>query len=548
MSAEQGGLKQFRLPRLAIARFTARRTWRSALLWAVIFGAYLASKAVGYADAYTTEVARHRIAEVFSSNVGLVALLGKARNIDTVAGYVTWNALGFMAIVAAVWGLLMATKIFRGEENAGRWELLLAGQTTARGAALNAIAGLASALLVLYAVLTLLFIGVGSLHNVQLSASAAAFFSLAVVSSAAMFMAIGTLASQVMPTRSRAATATAATFGVCFLLRAMADTAPSAHWLINVTPLGWIENMQPLFASRPLWLVPVVALVLTAGSLTVFLAGHRDLGASLVADKETARPRLRLLGTPLGIAVRLTRASVASWLLAIGLFSLAFGSLTKSAAAAFADSTAAQNIVARLAHTTQITGATTFLGILFFMIMAVVMSYVANAVGNMREEEAQGYLDNLLVGPVDRLRWLAGRVVLVVGAVIAAAVLASLSIWAAVTLQHLAVPTHKIWVAGINAMAPAVLTLGVGILAFGFVPRLTLIGAYMVIAWSFVMQMLSSGINVNHWLLDTSVMHHITLAPAIEPNWTAVAVVSGLGVMAAIAGAWRFKTRDLEAE
>ena len=548
MNADTAKPTVFKAPRSVIARFVARRTWRSALLWAVIFGAYVASKGVGYADAYTTHEARARIASVFSSNVGLTALLGKARNIDTVTGYITWNALGFMAIVAAIWGLLMATKIFRGEENAGRWELLLSGQTTARSAAVNALLGLASALTILYVVLTIFLIGIGSLHNVQFSASAAAFFGLAVIASAAMFMAIGALASQIMPTRSRAATATAVIFGICFLLRAMADTAASAHWLINITPLGWIENLWPLFGSQPIWLLPIGVVTLLAAYTTVVLAGRRDLGASIVADKETAKPHLRLLNNQWSMSIRITRVSTIVWLLALTLYALAFGSLTKSAAAAFADSSAAQNVVARLAHTTQITGATTFLGIIFFMMMAVVMSYVASAVGAIREEESNGYLDNILVRPVARAQWLWGRIGLIAMALLVATVLTSLSIWFVVSLQHLGVPTHKIWIAGVNAMAPAILTLGVGILAFGFLPRLTMIGAYIVIAWSFLMQMVSSGINVNHWLLDTSVLHHITLAPATEPNWTAVIIVSSIGIVTALLGVWRFTSRDLAAE
>ena len=97
-------------------------------------------------------------------------------------------------------------------------------------------------------------------------------------------------------------------------------------------------------------------------------------------------------------------------------------------------------------------------------------------------------------------------------------------------------------------MAPALLTLGVAVFGFGFAPRLALIGSYGVIAWSFLIQMVSSGINLNHWILDTSVLHHIALAPATEPNWHAAGIVAGLGVLAGALGVWRFHRRDLETE
>ncbi len=180
--------------------------------------------------------------------------------------------------------------------------------------------------------------------------------------------------------------------------------------------------------------------------------------------------------------------------------------------------------------------------------MAIMMSYAASAVGAMRSDEAEGYLDNLLVRPVGRMQWLCGRVAIIFAAIVCAGVLASLCAWAGVAIQHVSVPAHQLWIAGVNAMAPAVLTLGVAIAGFGFVPRLTMPAGYVVIAWSFLVQMVSSGINLNHWILDTSVLHHITLAPATSPNWTAVVVVSSVGVVALALGALRFRVRDLETE
>ena len=38
-----------------------------------------------------------------------------------------------LMVLGAVWGLLTSTRLLRGEEDAGRWELLLAGQTTRSG-------------------------------------------------------------------------------------------------------------------------------------------------------------------------------------------------------------------------------------------------------------------------------------------------------------------------------------------------------------------------------------------------------------------------------
>jgi hypothetical protein len=50
-----------------------------------------------------------------------------------VAGYTVWKSFMFLIVVGSAWGLLTGTKLLRGEEDAGRWELLLAGRPPGAG-------------------------------------------------------------------------------------------------------------------------------------------------------------------------------------------------------------------------------------------------------------------------------------------------------------------------------------------------------------------------------------------------------------------------------
>lgn len=546
-AAAPASFKRSRWPQTVIARFVARRTTRGAAFWAVAFGAVVASKAAGFATAYPTARERATLAKTFSNNIGINALLGRPHDVTNVGGFTAWNTLGVMAIIGAVWAFLLATKTFRGDEAAGRWELLMSGQTTGRRAAVNALAGLGASLAVLYAVSAAAFIIIGRNHSVGFGTGAALFFALAAAAGAAQFMAIGALASQLMPTRSRAAGLSAVVFGACFLVRAMADTT-SASWLLNVTPLGWIEKLRPLSHAQPVWLLPILGMVLVLSGLTVWLAGQRDLGDSIFSDKDSARSRTGLLGSPLGAAIRLTRMTSLGWLMAIGLSAGFYGLLTKPAAQAFGDSLNSQHIISRIAHAQQAVGAAAFLGVVFFLQMTLIMSYAASAVGRMREDEAEGYLDNLLVRPVSRTRWLGGRVLLVAIVVFLAGLVASTGIGLGMAGQDLGITAHSLLLAGFNAMVPAALTLGSAVFALGFVPRLTTLVGYGIIAWSFLIEMVSSGINLNHWVLDTSVLHHVALAPATSPDWGSNLILVIIGLVLGIAGALRFNGRDLQGE
>ena len=553
MSAEvsatvpKSSVKYFRSPQTVIGRFVAKRTIYSAVLWALVFGAYVASKASGYANLYPTLQDRLKFLASFSSNIGINAILGLPHNVETVAGFTAWNCLMILTIIGSIWAFLLATKKFRGEEEAGRWELLLSGQTTARRATVNVLAGLSMCLAVFFGVTAITFIATGRLHNVDFNTSAALFFALAATAGAAMFIAIGTFISQLMPTRSRAAGVSAAIFGIFFLLRAAADIT-SLHWLLNLSPLGWIEKLQPLFGSRWVWFIPIIVLVLILSILTVWIAGERDLGASIFADKDTAKAHTRFLNGPLAMSIRLTWAKTLSWALGLGIFSFFFGILTKSAAQAISASANEGKYIDRLVHAQQLSLATTFIGVIFFILMPLIMAYVASAVGAMRNDEAEGYLDNLLVRPVSRLRWLYDRISLIIMAVLIVGIFSAICSWAGAAIQHNGIAFHSYITAGINAIVPAIFTLGIGIFALGFMPRLTTIIAYSVVAWSFLISMISSGIKLNHWVLDTSIMTHMNLAPAVSPNWTSALVIILLGIAVALLGILRFNRRDLASE
>jgi len=319
------GRVRYRLPQLTIARFTARRAMRSGALWGLVFGLYVYDNAFAFNSVAPTTAARDLLLATMASNPGLKALLGDTSGITTRAGFTDWRAIGVSVIVASVWGLLSATKALRGEEAAGRWELFLSGRTTSRRAAASALAGLGAGVLAMYVMTALLTALVGARHNVGIGPGPSLFFAAAVVAGAAMFAAIGALAGQVMATRARASGLAAAVFGLAFMLRALGDSASGAHWMVYVSPLGWVEQLRPLSGAQPLWLLPIAGLTGLCAAGTVLLAG-RDLGASLLADKDSAAPRTALLGSPLLLGIRLTWAVTVSWLAAALVVGALYGS------------------------------------------------------------------------------------------------------------------------------------------------------------------------------------------------------------------------------
>jgi len=334
-------------------------------------------------------------------------------------------------------------------------------------------------------------------------------------------------------------------FGAAFLLRAIADIAPQAHWLVYLSPLGWVEQVRALSDPQPIWLLPIGAFVAAGAAGTIWLAGRRDLGASTWADKDATEPHTGLLGSQRLLAIRLSRTSAICWVAIAGLGSLLYGTFAASAGDAFASSGFANKLTGGITHQgQQATGVRLYAGIIFLFMMLVLMGYVASAAGAIREQEAEGYLDNLLVRQVGRAGWLATRTAIALAVTLLAGFTAGVGFWlgarggAGISLGELAA-------AGMNAAAPAILLLGFAVLVIGFAPRWTSTLCYALIAWSFLLDMLGSVIHPNHWLLDTSLLQHPALAPTTDPNWRVVATYAFLGALLAVAGTARFVRRDL---
>jgi ABC-2 type transport system permease protein len=532
-----------RAPGRVVAGEVARRAMRSGALWGLIFGAYVATSAAGYASLYTTQAARDQLARSFGSSVGITALVGPARAINTVAGFTVWRALGVLSLVGCVWGLLTATRLLRGDEENGRWELMLAGLTTRRGGTAQALAGLAAGVGALLVVTGLLTVAVGRSATVGIAPGAALYFSVTLVSGAAMFASVGALTSQLASTRRRAAAMAGGVLGVAFAVRMAGDSDPSLHWIVWSSPLGWVEETRPLTDPHPAALLPVAVLVVAASAVALHLAGTRDVGAAVLPDRDSAPPRLRLLGGSLGLAVRLARPLAIAWLVAIAAFALLVGLVAQAGAEATTGSGEVTSVIERLGGRGAAVAA--YLGLVFLMIATTVALVAAGQVTAARAEEADGRLESLLVRPLSRTAWLAGRLLVAVVLLVVAGLVAGVFTWLGGVTQHSGVGFGSLVAAGLNVVPPALFLLGLGTLVYGAWPRLTSVAVYGYLAWSFLVELLGGVIQLSHWALDTSMFFHMVPAPAASPDWVSGGALVGLGLAGAVAGAALLNRRDL---
>jgi len=522
---------------------TARRAARGGAFWGLVFGATIAASATSYASLFPTAASRATVAVSFEGNAAWAALFGPLRRLDTVAGYTVYKSGMTVIILGAIWGLLVATRVTRGEEDAGRWELFLSGRTTRARAAVQAAVGLGVGFAALWLPTFLLTAGAGSSAEVGIGAGASAFFVTSLLAAAAMFVAVGIFSGQLAATRRDANLIGAGVLAGSYLVRMAADSAPGLNWLRWASPLGWIEELQPLTGSRPYAFLPIAALVAVLVVVALRVAKGRGLGASAFASRDAPRPRTLLLGGQAGLTLRLTRPVVVAWIVALAITGLVFGLVAQAAGTALRGAQGIEEAIARLGGTAG--GAASYLGFVFVVAAGLMAIAVAGQVAATRNEEAAGHLDNLFVRPVARWRWLAVRLGVGLGLSVVAGVVTGITAWVGAASQHADVGLGVLLGAGLNVVPPAVFVLGVGGLAFGLWPRGSIGVAYGLVVWSFVVETFAAAFDSNHWLRDTSPVLHIAPVPAADPNWGAAAWLVGLGLLAAVVGIARFTRRDL---
>ena len=527
-------------PRWVIAFHIARSGRRWALVWGAVFGLFVIATVKGYLIGYPTLTDRLQAAASLQS---FSILLGQPHHAETVSGFTQWRVGVILAIIGGIWGVLTSTGLLRGEEDAGRWELLLAGETTKRRAAAQALLGFGMDLGAMFVLTAVITVATGGLPGVHFSVGASLLFSVALVASAAMFLAVGALASQLSATRGQAATIGSAVLGAAFAIRMVADSTSGLGWLRWLSPIGWLEELRPLRDPQPIALVPVVALVAVGVGLTLALAERRDLGASVLRERPGSRRDPRWLLGPTTLALRLARGSLIGWLAAIAGLAIVQGLVARSAAALLASS---PTIAATLSRIGIRKLSEAYLGVSFLTVALLIAVIAASQVAGIRDEEAAGRLDNLLVRPVRRITWLAGRFGISLALVVLAGLGAGFFTWYGAALKHTGVDLGTLLEAGLNAVVPAVFVLGAGVLVMGLRPAWSAAVAYGIVAYSFLIDLLGSLLKGADWLRNSSLFTHMALAPAAKPDWGTAAVILLIAATAAAGGAVAFQRRDVE--
>lgn len=531
-----------------LSRFSFKNARRGALIYGLFAGFMVALQGLAFAASYTTDLARAQFATLVAGNPALGVLYGEVRNVESPAGYMVYRSAVFLSFIGALWGLAVATRLLRGQEEDGRSELLLTGRASLVGLLRSTLFGLASSFLLALALTEVILAGLGHSPKINVSISASLFLGLVLFTPALIFMAVGALTSQLAATRRRAMIYGIVPLGGLFILRSVGNVVSSLRWFKNFTPFGWVDNMHAVTGSNAIWLLPAGVVTAILIVVAFYFASNRDLNESIVADKEIARPRFLLLQNPLTLGFRLSRSSVLGWLLGTAAIAGVITGVSKTAADALADSPSLSKAIGTITGGGSNTLGTMFVSMGGIFVALLLMAFVASGIGKIREDEAKGYLDNFLTGSISRVRWLVERIFLLVFMSAVICGLVNCLSWLIAWKVGITVSAGTLIGGGFNYLGPVFVMLGMGALLIGLRPRIASSALYAWIAWSFIVEMIGSVVTLNHYIIDTSLVRHVSLVPGTAANWDVFAVLSAIGVATLTTGLLLFARRDIVPE
>lgn len=520
-------------------------TARGALIWGAVFALTIVSSVVAYKSTYGTPAERAQLLRSITGNSGIRALFGPARDIDTVGGFLAWRTLGLLPLIAGIWGLLVGTRMLRGEEDQGRWETLLGAPIRRERATLATLGGVGAACGLLFALTAVATVGAGLITG-DVPVGGALWLAVALCIAAPAFAAVGALTSQLAATRREAAALAGAAFAASFVIRVAADGSANLGWLRWLTPLGWVEELRPLTGAQPLALVALLAFIALLTLASVLVAARRDLGAALLAHHDERAPRHLGLGSAASFSLRESLGGAVGWGLGLGLTAFVFGFVSKAVAdIARTSAGVRKHVQSTTGSNIDIASAEGYLALVFVFLAVALSLYAVTHATAARAEESAGRLDTLLAGPLGRRRWLWGRVAVAVVLTTVVALVMALAAWAGAAVKDAGVSLPDMLETSLNTLPVAILFLGVAVLGYALVPRHTGAIAFGAVGAAYLWEQTGAVVKAPEWLLGISPLHWLALVPSEPFDLTASLVMVAIGGAAALAGVEVFRRRDV---
>ncbi|KUI34541.1 hypothetical protein AU197_07735 [Mycobacterium sp. IS-1590] len=523
-------------PGRAVARLAVHQVRGGAVAVAVVCGVMSACVASQYQP--IGDLLDESGMAALSENPAVRILSGPPVALDDPGGFAVWRTGIPVALLASVWIILVATRITRGEEDAGRWDLILASRLRVVDLVVRCLAVLVGAAALVGACVAAGLLAAGT------ATAGTVIYAIGIACVTSTFAMTGVLTGQLAPTRFGATALATGVLGTALALRMLADVGGQLAWLAWTTPFGLMNRTAPYAENRilPLLILSMIPVVL-AGAV-IAAAERRDLASGLVAMPKTRRRRYRLLHSVEGFAVRSSLRITQWWALGISAYFLVAGALLASVLELFATNSRFAQLAA--AAGTGVDDIPEVFATSMFGVLAIATGlYATLQLARTVADENAGRRTLLLAQPLSRSRLISAEIAVTACGVLVLHCSAAVALWggARITggpMQLTDALANALIFVPVAWLAMGLAAVGVGWFpsAVGVLGALPLVGGYMI-------NVVAQTTNSPSWIAGLSPWTHLTTAAGATFDWTAAAILVLIGAGSVAVGVYGYARRDV---
>ena len=534
------------------------RDYRVAILgWGIGMGLVVVSPMASVAALVTTPQAREQLvslAATFAWNADTVA-------VDTIGGYATFK-IGIFIFLIAVWPLLAASRMLRGEEDRGSLDVLLSLPRPRLRVALEKLAAMWTALLAMGVLIGLLAFAGGKKFGADFGLGDGLLFGLNLALICAVIGGVALLISQFTQERGPAAGWTAGLLLIFVVLDMVHRVVPNTEWISRLSPIYYYNLSKPLVPSYGTnaggMLVQLALAVLLSGA-AVWLFERRDVGGTVPLPRWLQLPErpanralpvgdwslrsvytrsLAMIATPtfwwtLGIAGWAVWVVFVVQLIEVRLTNLLSGS------------PAMVDLLKNLGGGDVSINAG-FLSAMFIFLPLFLMAFAVTQVSSWSADEQDGRLELVLTSPQPRLQVVLGRFAALATATVVISLITLLASVVAAAAAGLKLDTGNLAAATLGMIPLGLLVAAIGYLASGWLRSAADTGllSFLLAAWFFV-SFIGPELKLPEATLRLSAFYYYGTPLLHGLQVTSVVGVIAVAALALGIGALRFARKDI---
>jgi ABC-2 type transport system permease protein len=534
------------------------RDYRIPILgWGIGMGLVVLSPMASVSTLLTTPEARAQLvslAATFAWNADVVA-------VDTIGGYATFK-IGIFIFLIALWPLLAASRMLRGEEESGTLDVLLSVPRPRLRVALEKLAAMWTALLAMGLLIGLLAFAGGRKFGADFGLGDALLFGLNLALICTVIGGLALLISQFTQERGPAAGWTAGLLLVFIVLDMVHRVVPNSEWISRLSPIYYYNQTKALVPSvgangGAMLLLLAVAVILSGAA--VWLFARRDVGGTvplprwLRLPERTASRALPVSDWSLRSVYARSLGMIAMptvwWTLGIAGFAtwivFAVQQMESKLSSLFASSPTVMNLIKNIGGGSASFDAG-FLSAMFVLLPLFLMAFAVTQVNGWSADEQDGRLELVLATPQRRLGVLLGRFAALASATVFIGVITLLASAGAAAVAGLKLDSGNLAAATLGMIPLGLLIAAIGYLASGWLRTAADTGllSFVLLIWFFI-SFIGPELNWPDATLRLSAFYYYG-----TPLLHGLQLTSVLGVVAVAAaalglGAFRFVRKDI---